>query len=399
MDLVIAAIVGVVCGAAVVLLVLWLRRPQQADLARELVEQAQSQHLQDLEALLERLRGVFGDLAQQALTRSNEQFLQLAETRLSAQTKQGESALEARKRLIDETVKQITARLNEVAGALQTLDKDRRQSHGELAQRLEHATKATADLHATTEQLRAALAHPQRRGQWGERMAADVLRLAGFVEGVNYHKQTTTEAGRRPDFTFPLPHDRHVNMDVKFPLPNYLNYVDATDDAARERYRTQFLRDVRTRLREVTTREYIDPHAGTVDYVLVFIPNEQVYSFIHEQDPALLDEALQNRVVLCSPLTLYAMLAVIRQATESLRVEQASREILALLGKFNKEWGKYTDVMDRMGRSLAQAMDRYEELTTTRTRQLDRQLDRIEDLRTARQIPLPADADSSADNG
>ena len=125
--------------------------------------------------------------------------------------------------------------------------------------------------------------------------------------------------------------------------------------------------------------------------MLVFIPNEQLYGFIHENDPELLEYALGKKVVLCSPLTLYAILSVIRQAAENFRLEQASREILSLLGTFKKEWGKYVEGMDKMGRRLEDAMKQYEELTTTRTRQLERQLDKIDNLRSQQQVALPTE--------
>jgi DNA recombination protein RmuC len=388
---ILAAFIGVCVGAAVVIVVVLLRRRSAQEVARQLIEQAQVQRVEELGAVIKQVEAALGPLCRDALSANSEQFLRLAETKLSGQTRQGEAALEEKKKLIDEQVKQVTTRLGELAAAVQTLDKDRRESHGSLVKHLETATQATAVLQETTGQLREALANPQRRGQWGERMAEDVLRLAGFVENVNYRKQSQLGVGTKPDFTFMLPQDRRVNMDVKFPLANYLRYLDAAEEPAREKSKVAFLRDVRGRIKEVTTREYIDPGDGTVDYVLVFIPNEQVYGFIHQHDPGLLDDALRQRVVLCSPLTLYAILSVIRQAAENFRLEQASREILELLGAFNKEWGKYVELMDKMGRRLEDTMKHYEELTTTRTRQLDRQLDKIETLRSQQRLALPAE--------
>jgi len=390
----VGVMVGFAAGAALVLVVLALRRRSAQEVARELITAAQAGKIEDLQAIIKQLETSFAALSRQALSANSEDFLKLAGTKLAEHTKQGEGVLEAKKKLIDKTVEQMTVRLGELGRALQTLDKDRRESHGSLTKQLETTTRATATLTETTAKLREALANPQRRGQWGERMAEDVLRLAGFIEGVNYRKQAATESGSKPDFTFLLPQGKRVNMDVKFPLPNYLRYLDAADDAGRERFRIAFLRDVRSRIKEVTTRDYIDPANGTVDYVLVFIPNEQVYGFIHEHDPPLLDEALRQKVVLCAPLTLYAVLAVIRQAAENFRLEQTSRDILSLLGAFQKEWARYTEVMDRMGKSLEQAMKQYEALASTRTRQLERQLDKIEDLRSQEQVALPADTDA-----
>lgn len=376
MDM-IELIIGLVLGLLTALLAVWLKgRSTPPPVAPE--------------QLVEQLRDAFGNLSQQALKNAGEQFLQLAETRLEKQTSIGQQTLEEKKKLIDKNVEQMAGKLGELAGLLKNLDADRRQSNGALHQRLESTTQATAELRKTTDQLRQALANPQRRGQWGERMAEDVLRLAGMIEGVNYTKQSVTDSGSKPDFTFLLPQDRRVNMDVKFPLPNYLKYLEAEEDShERQQAKVAFLRDVRARIKEVTTRDYIDPAGGTLGYVLIFIPNEQVYSFIHEHDPALMDEALQRCVVLCSPLTLYAMLSVIRQAAENYRLEQTSREILALLGEFNKQWNKFTDGMDKMGKRLEDAMKEYEALATTRTRQLERQLDKIENLRNAEQVALP----------
>ena len=141
-------------------------------------------------------------------------------------------------------------------------------------------------------------------------------------------------------------------MDVKFPLNNYLRFLEAGSDVERERCRKEFLRDVRLRLKEVTSRDYVDPAANTVDCVLLFIPNEQVYAFIQEQDRTILDDALRNKVVFCSPLTLFAVLAVIRQAVDNFRLSQTSHEILELLQAFDKQWSKFVDQMDKVGRSL-----------------------------------------------
>jgi DNA recombination protein RmuC len=131
----------------------------------------------------------------------------------------------------------------------------------------------------------------------------------------------------------------------------------------------------------VASRAYIDPENGTVDYALLFIPNEQVYAFIHEQDASILDDALAKQVVLCSPVTLYAVLAVVRQAVENFALEETSREILSLYGVFRKQWEAFMDKLDVLGKRLFDAQKEYDALITTRRRGLDRSLERIENLR------------------
>jgi DNA recombination protein RmuC len=375
----------------IVFVVLALRRRSERAVAQQLLEVAQEEKVRELSAIIEQLKTSFAALSREALSANTDDFLKLAKTRFEQQTTQADQTLEAKKKLIDTRVEEIGKKLTDLNNLMQQIEKQRAEAHGSLRGQLEKHTQATNRLHETTGQLREALANPQRRGRWGERMAEDVLRLAGFVEGVNYHKQKQVTDGGRPDFTFLLPDSQCVHMDVKFPLANYLKMLDARDDTTRDACATQFLKDVRNRVKEVTTRAYIDPAAGTVDYCLVFIPNEQIYGFIHEQDSTLLDEALRRKVVLCSPLTLYAILAVIRQAVENFRLEQAAMQILSLLAEFKKQWVKYVEGMDRMGKRLEDATKEYQQLVSTRTRQLDRQLDKIEDLRAAREEQATAD--------
>jgi len=383
-------LIGIVIGAVIGVIVLTLRRSAEKDLAQRLLETTQEEKARELSAIIEQLKIGFAALSREALSANTDDFLKLARSRLEQQAAQADQTIEAKKKLIDVRLEEMGTKLANLNNLIQQIEKQRAEAYGTLKGQLEKATQATNRLHETTGQLREALANPQRRGQWGERMAEDVLRLVGFVEGVNYCKQKTVIEGRRPDFTFLLPDNQCVHMDVKFPLANYLKMLDAQDDATRAVFAAQFLRDVRSRVKEVTTRDYIDPAAGTVDYCLVFIPNEQIYGFIHEQDGTLLDDALRQKVVLCSPLTLYAILAVIRQAVENFRLEQASMQILNLLAEFKKQWARYVEGMDRMGKRLEDASKEYQQLVNTRTRQLDRQLDKIEDLRAAREEQVTA---------
>ena len=378
------AILGMVIGAGTILAVVMLRRRQAAELARELIASAQKDKLEDLDRITAQLKEAFGSLSREALAVNSAEFLKLARTRLEQETARGEQTLEGKKKLIDATLETIKAKMTEVGTALQTVEKERRESHGGLVKHLQNVSQVTANLQETADQLHQALASPQARGQWGERMAEDVLRLAGMVEGVNYTRQTQVAEGTRPDFTFMLPRDLRVNMDVKFPGSNYLAYLDASDETAAENAKKAFVRDVRDRVKEVTKREYIDPAGGTVDYVLVFIPNEQIYGFIHQNDPGLLDDAMRMKVVLCSPLTLYAILAVIRQSVENFQLERASNAILQLLADFRKQWDKYVETVERMGKRLEDTMSAYHEITTTRTRLLERQMDKIDDLQAER---------------
>ena len=329
-------------------------------------------------------QGQPAELAGAELQQAVDTLVAVAGEQLDARARAGAEHLESRKELIDAELTRLGSTLSQLTALIQRAESERASQLGEVRTQLEGVARTHAELGRTTATLSRALTNSQVRGQWGERMAADVLRAAGFVEGVNYRTQTTTRSGTRPDVTFLLPGDRVVHMDVKFPLAGYLEVLEAADDAARERARTAFCRAARARVRELATRGYIDEQDHTLDVVLLFIPNEQVHAFLLEHDPTLLDDALAQRVVLCSPATLFAVLAVLRQAVDAFALERATDDIVQLLTGFADQWRRFTDQLDKVGRALDTTQRAYATLDSTRRSQLERQLDRIDALRSAR---------------
>ena len=329
-----------------------------------------------------------------ALASAVDNVVTVANERLSAHTTAASTDLDRTKDVVDRQLVNVSAELRGVTDLVRELERDREQKFGELSGQLRAAAAQTSELGTTTQALSRALVGTKTRGQWGERMAEDVLRAAGLIEGVNYVKQRSIPGGRAiPDFTFTLPRDLSVHMDVKFPLDNYVRYVEATGDADRERYLSVFLRDVRLRVREVATREYVDPAGSTVDYALLFIPNEQVYAFILEHDAAFIDDAIAGKVVVCSPSTLFAVLAVIRQSVDSFALERTSNQMLQLLGRFGDQWDRFVEQMDKVGKRIESARAEFDSLAGTRRRTLDRELAKLDDLRRERGLPS---ADGSA---
>jgi len=381
-------VAGFVIGLGAAFLLRIVQTRTGRELAGELFRESEAQRKANVDAVVENVKASFGSLSLDALAKSTEEFLKLAHQKLESEREVGARELDAKKGLIDQQLQRMTTELDAVSRLMTNLEKDRVEKFGELSKHLKLAGEHTATLAQTTAMLREALASTKARGQWGERMAEDILRLAGFVESVNYVKQKAIEGvGSRPDFTFLLPKELRLNMDVKFPLDNYVRFLEAGSDVEKTKFRGDFLKDVRAKMKEVTTRDYINPEQNTIDYALLFIPNEQIYAFIHEHDGLILDECLSNRVLFVSPLTLFAVLAIIRKAVDSFALEQTSNEILSLLGSFKKQWDEFLKKFEVLGKRIEDAQKEYEALTTTRRRQLEKPLHRIEELRNQRGLP------------
>ncbi|MFA5038160.1 MAG: DNA recombination protein RmuC [Candidatus Omnitrophota bacterium] len=370
MTILSAVFAGVIAGVVLVVCVFWLKN---------IFGRRESDQKRITDAV-DQMKGTFAALSLEALSKNSEEFLKLAHEKFQGLSLMNEKDLSGKKELIDRSLQEMKSELTRVKELMDGLEKDRIHKFTQLAQNLSVMSEQTSRLQETTDQLKTALASTKAIGQWGERMAEDVLRLAGFVEGINYAKQKT-QGSCRPDYTFFLPQGLRLNMDVKFPLMNYQRFFEAKSEMEKDSFKTQFLRDVRQRIKEVTTRDYIDPQEKTLDYVIVFIPNEQVYSFINQNDRMVLDEAMKQRVIFCSPLTLYAILAVIRQAMDMFRLEGTTRQIFAVLEAFKKQYTAFCASLEKMGERLSDAQKEYESLLTTRKGQLDRQLKKIEELR------------------
>ncbi|HGE72172.1 TPA: DNA recombination protein RmuC, partial [Candidatus Poribacteria bacterium] len=239
----------------------------------------QRQKIQERESLIKSFKDTFVLLSREVLLQNSDDFLRLAKEVLSTQTLDGKRELDTKKQLIDNTLIDIKAELEKVNELVNKLEKDRENKFGKITELMENAVDQTGKLQKITNQLNAVLSNQRVRGLWGERMAEDIINLVGLKENINYLKQKTSKVtGTRPDFTFLLPKDLKVNMDVKFPLNNYINYINAEANSDKSKFKSAFLRDVRSRINEViASREYINLEEKTIDYVIVFIPNEQVY--------------------------------------------------------------------------------------------------------------------------
>lgn len=338
----------------------------QAELTH--VERRVVEERQQLEKIKTSMETSFKAMAADIANRNTSTFLEQAKEQFRALQTDSEKDLETKKKLIDKSLTSMNAKLDAVS-----------EQSIRLKASVEDSRTAVNLLRKNTEDLKIILSSSQQRGQWGERMVQDILQLIGLQKGINYTTQETMDtSGQRPDFTFLLPKNKKLNMDVKFPLAHYKKYLFTEDEATRNAEKNQFLQDVRKHIQSVAGRGYISE--DTLDYVLVFIPNESIYSFINQEDPQMTDHGLQNHILLCSPMMLYAVLSLIHQAARSFTMNKRASEIMDLVAEFKKQWGNYVQQMDKLGANIKRLDGNFQALVTTRSKKLERPLDKIEML-------------------
>lgn len=317
-----------------------------------------------LGATLFLIKIIVENLARKALTENQKNFLDLAEQSFQKLRSSSNEDLESKKTAIE---KQLTL-LNGELDKLKT-------NTTELKTNLQLSKEQLTGLTETTNHLNSVLSNNQQRGQWGERQAEDLLQHFDFQEGVNYNKQTS-EGGDRPDFTFYLPKGKRLNMDVKFPIRAYQSYLEADSKTEQESHLKQFNSDIKTHLKAIAKRKYINPADDTLDYCMMFISNEGIFQIVNQQQE-LLDLAKDLSIVICGPTSLFAILSLIRQSISSFQIEERAKVIQKDLVKFQDEWEKYKDKMANVQTKMDQANQALEEAQGTRTRALERPLKKI----------------------
>jgi len=203
--------------------------------------EAARQNLEDQRRLLDDagadLSRTFEALSGDALRRSNEEFLTLAEERLGHRQKE-----------IDASVTPLKDALARYEAGIRELEQARDQAYGGLRSEVETLARLSERLRGETGNLVTALRSPQVRGRWGEITLHRVVELAGLTSHCDYVEQVTVEGedGRlRPDMVVHLPGGRDIVVDAKVPLAAYLEAVGATSDAERASALSRHAKQVR----------------------------------------------------------------------------------------------------------------------------------------------------------
>lgn len=270
----------------------------------------------------------------------------------------------------------IEKMIKQVEDQLKTVGSQQLTNFSDLRNAVEFTTKTTKELQISTEGLKKTLSSDRMRGAFGEKVAEDLLKQIGFVIGTDYSKQETFEQGR-PDYTIYLPDKTKVNIDVKFPYDNVIKMSETDNSDQKTQFLKSFEGDLKRKISEVSSRNYINPEQNTVDFVIVFIPNEMIFSFIYEKFPNILEEAFDKKIVFAGPFSFTAILRMVRQAYENFRFQKNVQGIISQIKIFSAEYSKFSEEFNKFGDKINSLQDQYTKVSQTRNNKLQKIVDRI----------------------
>ena len=253
-----------------------------------------------------------------------------------------------------------------------------------------------------TRNLISVLNNNQSRGQWAEFQVEDLLEIMEYKEGLHYQTQKRMSSGTIPDFTFYLPENKTINMDSKFPLTNYMEIAklnrDLEDETLDELSRKEITESIRsknkefldkaikTKIDDTSSREgYISAEEGTVDFVLMYIPLENLYHFLLTSEiganrTPVIQYAFSKKVILVSPQTLMAYLETIRHSMKLFSLQTDTKNILATHEKIKVEIRKFIESFDDVTKRLDQTVKSFEALKTTRVNKLEKSFEELDSV-------------------
>lgn len=373
------AAAAVFAAAFLILLVMWLReRGRTGALVAQLAGAEERVRLQEeaREALGDLLRAQAsqqaGVVAEELLKRADETFRNrelLAQQRMDAQLKP-----------VAETLARFEAQV-------QAVEKTRAEETGGLKAQIAALMEASTATQAEARKLSAALRRGAGvQGRWGEQTLRNVLDAAGLSAQYDFVEQfslDTEEGRRRPDVKVRMPGGAVFAIDAKCSLNAFMDAQETADDTQRDAALARHAQSVRAHMQGLSSKAYWDQFGSerSPDFVAMFVPGDGFLAAALDRMPDLMSEAMDRRVLLVTPTTLFALCKAVAYGW---RVEEqaANADKIAALGR---ELYKRLSVMgghaSSVGKALEAAVSRYNQFVGSLETQVLTQARRFEDLR------------------
>jgi DNA recombination protein RmuC len=229
---------------------------------------------------------------------------------------------------------------------------------GEVKKQLEGLAQNSQALSSETFQLRKVLSSNQARGRWGEETLRRVVEAAGMSPHCDFSEQTLTD-DKKPDLIVRLPGNRLIIIDAKVPDLDFLHAIDSADPAARAQALALHAAKLKETIRELAKRDYPAQFPAALDYVVLFLPAESLFSAALEADRDLILWAAQKQIMLATPASLIALLRAVSVSWQQHAQTENAREIAATAQDLFGRVVKFFEHFDKIRSGLEKASGAY----------------------------------------
>ncbi len=328
-----------------------------------LTERIGTQKEQYKEAL-EQMRNEFKAMAAAELERNSEQF-----------NKQSQERLETLLRPFNNDLNKFREKVEHYYG------EENRQRFS-LQENIKNLVEANQRISRDAVNLTNAIAGTSNnkfQGDWGETVLEQILENSGLIKGEQWEIQVTlrdekgnalrnedTDRTMKPDVIVHFPGGRDIIIDSKVSLKAYMSYLAAEDEVSRSFYLKEHVASVRRQVDSLAGKRYDKYNQRSLDYVMLFIPNEPSYFMAMDADNKLWNYAYKKGVVLISPSNLISTLFVVNSLWSR---ERQQRDVQRIVETANAIYDKFVNFADNFGK-IETALERAHEAYNDAYKQL-----------------------------
>lgn len=210
------------------------------------------------------------------------------------------------------------------------------------------------------------------QGDWGETILEQILENSGLIEGEQWETQATlrddegcvavneeTNRAMKPDVIVHFPGKRDIIIDSKVSLKAYMDYLAAADDTSRAMHLKEHVASVRRHIDMLAGKRYHKYNINSLDYVMLFIPNEPSYFTAMEADNSLWNYAYRKGIVLISPSNLISTLFVVNSLWTRERQQRDVQRIVDTANAIYDKFVNFTDNFSKIEGALEKAREAY----------------------------------------
>jgi DNA recombination protein RmuC len=314
------------------------------------------------------LRDTFKALSADTLKQSAPEFLRLAEQSFGKLQEAAKGDLAQRQEAIKTLVEPLKQQLDSYRKQLQQSEAAQSSTLGEVKKQLELLSQQSQSLANETLQFRMVLTSNQARGRWGEETLRRVVEAAGMSAHCDFTEQAV-EGDSKPDLIVRLPGERVIIVDAKVPDLDFLNAIESADPVKRAQSLAAHAAKLKSTIKALADRDYPRLFSNALDYVVLFVPAESLFSAALEGDHDLIIWAAEKRILLATPASLIALLRSVSvswqqhaQTENAAAIAEAAQDLFTRVCKFTEHFERIRDGLLKANEAFNGAVGSYERM-------------------------------------
>jgi len=280
----------------------------------------------------------------------------------------------------EESFKQLTqplqTHLQQLQQAIANTNELTAKNSASLSEQLRSMSEQTKKIDQTASNLtNVMLGKNKGQGRWGERILTELLEMQGFRKGFDFDvKQTMADASgqtvidddnhrKQPDVILHYPQNEDVIIDAKMSIENYYQYVEANTEHDRNMFADRLVSNIRNQYKILAKKDYsnyVKPPRHSIDFVIMFVPNDGALQLALSREPKLWNEAFENKVFITGQQNLMAILKMIQLAWRQYQQSENQKQVYELASDLLSRLGDFNELFLKIGKSLDAAQQAFD---------------------------------------